>query len=155
MGPHLVERLTALQQKHDIIGDVRGRGLMLGIELVRDRQTKVTASARLYILIALQRSSAKSCGDVRGRGLMLASSSCATGGPRSRRRHANKFTALQHMSAKSFGGVRGRGLMLGTELVRDRQTKVTASAPNDQLLVLEQIDHRSLGVVRQRGLMNI
>ena len=43
VGAHLLEGLRALQDKHAIIGDVRGKGLMIGIELVRDRQTKARA----------------------------------------------------------------------------------------------------------------
>ena len=34
VGHHLKENLLALQEKHKIIGEVRGLGLMLGIELV-------------------------------------------------------------------------------------------------------------------------
>src|SRR5499427_489432 len=43
MGNRIFAGLTKLRQKHSIIGDVRGKGLMLGIELVKDRQSKEPA----------------------------------------------------------------------------------------------------------------
>jgi 4-aminobutyrate aminotransferase-like enzyme len=39
VGTYLLERLSKLQPKYDIIGDVRGNGLFVGVELVRDRIT--------------------------------------------------------------------------------------------------------------------
>lgn len=40
VGAALLERLLDLQTRHDCIGDVRGRGLLLAIEMVKDRKTK-------------------------------------------------------------------------------------------------------------------
>jgi alanine-glyoxylate transaminase/(R)-3-amino-2-methylpropionate-pyruvate transaminase len=42
-GTYLLEGFEKLKAKHDIIGDVRGKGLMTGIELVKDRNTKEPA----------------------------------------------------------------------------------------------------------------
>lgn len=47
VGTYLKERLTALKDKYDLIGDVRGRGLMLGVELVTDREKKTPAKAEI------------------------------------------------------------------------------------------------------------
>ena len=40
MGAYILDGLRALMDEHPIIGNVRGRGLLLGIELVSDRDTK-------------------------------------------------------------------------------------------------------------------
>ncbi|KAG6643520.1 alanine--glyoxylate aminotransferase 2 homolog 3, mitochondrial-like [Carya illinoinensis] len=45
VGSYLKDRLMAMKNKYEIIGDVRGRGLMLGVELVTDHQEKTPAKA--------------------------------------------------------------------------------------------------------------
>ena len=42
-GDYLMNELRKLQQSHECMGDVRGKGLMVGVELVKDRETKVPA----------------------------------------------------------------------------------------------------------------
>ncbi|TKY47620.1 Alanine-glyoxylate aminotransferase 1 [Spatholobus suberectus] len=50
VGSQLIQRLRSLMQVHDIIGDVRGRGLMVGIEFVTDRKEKTPAKAETTAL---------------------------------------------------------------------------------------------------------
>ncbi|WP_413720746.1 aspartate aminotransferase family protein [Silicimonas sp. MF1-12-2] len=46
MGARLIDNLLALQEKHRVIGDVRGKGLFCGAELVADRATKEPANEK-------------------------------------------------------------------------------------------------------------
>jgi 2,2-dialkylglycine decarboxylase (pyruvate) len=41
MGAYLRGRLEELQQRHEVVGDVRGEGLLLGVELVQDRRSRM------------------------------------------------------------------------------------------------------------------
>jgi 4-aminobutyrate aminotransferase len=43
VGAYLLAQLEAMQERHSTIGDVRGKGLMVAVELVKDRQTKERA----------------------------------------------------------------------------------------------------------------
>jgi len=44
VGAAMLRKLEAMKEKHRIIGDVRGKGLLLGLELVQDRRTKQLVS---------------------------------------------------------------------------------------------------------------
>jgi len=44
IGGHIKQRFFELQERHRLIGEVRGLGLMLGVELVRDRKSKEPAN---------------------------------------------------------------------------------------------------------------
>jgi 4-aminobutyrate aminotransferase len=61
MGEHLMVRLSELAEVHPLIGDVRGKGLMIGVELVKDQETKEPA-AQMAVKVA---------GEALKRGLMI------------------------------------------------------------------------------------
>ncbi|MEY4385904.1 MAG: hypothetical protein RLY20_1187 [Verrucomicrobiota bacterium] len=64
IGNQILAGLKKLKDKHKIIGDVRGKGLMLGIEMVKDRATKEPASAECAAVLE----SAKEMGLLLGKG---------------------------------------------------------------------------------------
>ena len=43
MGDHILHQLSNWRERHKIVGDVRGKGLMIGVEIVRDQKTKERA----------------------------------------------------------------------------------------------------------------
>lgn len=51
VGAWLLDRLQALRERHPAIGHVRGRGLMVGVELVADRQTRAPAAGLGAVLM--------------------------------------------------------------------------------------------------------
>ncbi|CAG0885087.1 unnamed protein product [Cyprideis torosa] len=55
VGDVLLEGFRELQKKHDIIGDVRGKGLFIGVDLVTDRYTKTPATNSAKIVVNLMR----------------------------------------------------------------------------------------------------
>jgi taurine-pyruvate aminotransferase len=62
MGDYMLDRLGELQDKHKVIGDVRGKGLFLGAELVADRGTREPAPEGLVQAVV---------GDCMGQGVII------------------------------------------------------------------------------------
>jgi 4-aminobutyrate aminotransferase len=50
-GAYLIEKLRALQRRHRHIGDVRGLGLMVGVEIVKDPATREPAPEMRHAMI--------------------------------------------------------------------------------------------------------
>lgn len=61
VGSHIMERLEEMKEEHELIGDVRGEGLMIGMELVEDRETKEHAKDERRAILC----------DAAGKGLVL------------------------------------------------------------------------------------
>jgi len=51
VGQRLLEALHDLADRHDLVGDVRGSGLFLGAELVKDRRTLAPAAAEASFVV--------------------------------------------------------------------------------------------------------
>ena len=55
VGSHLLDQLTHLKSKHDLIGDVRGAGLFIGVELVNDGVTLQPATNEANVLVNIMK----------------------------------------------------------------------------------------------------
>ncbi len=55
LGDHFKSGLRSLMDRHELIGDVRGRGLFLGIELVRDRTSQEPAPEEASLIVNAMR----------------------------------------------------------------------------------------------------
>src|SRR6202034_4555363 len=51
IGTYFMAKLHALAKKHSVIGEIRGKGLMIGVELVTDRTSKTPAKKLCDALI--------------------------------------------------------------------------------------------------------
>ena len=71
MGDYMLDQLRTLQDKHAVIGDVRGKGLFLGVELVSDRSTKEPVDEKLVQATA---------GDCAAQGVIIGASNRAISG---------------------------------------------------------------------------
>lgn len=51
LGSYIVDRFNELKTKYPVIGDVRGKGLVIGVELVEGRETKIPASDMAALVV--------------------------------------------------------------------------------------------------------
>lgn len=51
-GEYLKEKMLELKKKHPIVGDVRGKGLFVGLELVQDKATKQPVDESVSVAVA-------------------------------------------------------------------------------------------------------
>jgi 4-aminobutyrate aminotransferase / (S)-3-amino-2-methylpropionate transaminase / 5-aminovalerate transaminase len=55
VGEYFMDKLRELQEKHPLIGDVRGKGLMIGVELVRENKVPATAEMKRLMETCLKK----------------------------------------------------------------------------------------------------
>ncbi len=53
VGNHMLKLMADWPSKHKLVGDVRGRGLMIGVEIVKDKKTKEYGAAERDRIIEL------------------------------------------------------------------------------------------------------
>ncbi len=53
VGNHMLKRMADWPSKHKLVGDVRGRGLMIGVEIVKDKKTKEYGAAERDRIVQL------------------------------------------------------------------------------------------------------
>jgi len=53
VGHHMLKRMADWPAKHKLVGDVRGRGLMIGVEIVKDKKTKEYSAAERDRIVQL------------------------------------------------------------------------------------------------------
>jgi 4-aminobutyrate aminotransferase len=53
VGAYMLKRMAGWPAKHRLVGDVRGRGLMIGVEIVKDKETKEYGAAERDRIIQL------------------------------------------------------------------------------------------------------
>lgn len=51
VGQYLLEKCSELRSEFQLIGDVRGMGLFVGLELVKDRQTRTPATSEAHFIV--------------------------------------------------------------------------------------------------------